>query len=237
MKNGVAVVLQARMGSVRLPGKSLAAIQGRTILGHCIERLRSRSELPVIVATTTLEEDDVLAAEAARCGAPIVRGSASDVLSRFALAANMFDLHTVIRATADNPAVDMDAPLRTLDLLQRTGAGHIVEHGLPYGCAVEAISVDAIRDANATATLEYDREHVTPFIKRERRFNALDALAPADVRRSELRLTIDTQEDLDFVRCVYACAERNGGPPPLPELIAAADRLADAEPEQGADVR
>ena len=58
--NNVAVVLQARMGSVRLPGKSLAPIEHRSILGHCIERLRLRSGLPVIVATTTMAEDDAV---------------------------------------------------------------------------------------------------------------------------------------------------------------------------------
>jgi spore coat polysaccharide biosynthesis protein SpsF len=234
--NGVAVVLQARMGSVRLPGKSLAPIGGRTILGHCIERLRSRSGLPVIVATSTLEEDDVIATEAARYGTPTVRGSATDVLSRYVLAADVFSLHTVIRATADNPAVDMDAPRRTLDLLERTGAGHVVEHGLPYGCAVEAISVEALRHANESTSLEFDREHVTPFIKRDKTFVALDALAPSVVRRSEMRFTVDTHEDLDYVRCVYACADLSDGPPSLPELIAAADRLADQE-ETGAGIR
>jgi spore coat polysaccharide biosynthesis protein SpsF len=234
--NGVAVVLQARMGSQRLPGKSLAPIGNRTILGHCIERLRLRSGLPVIVATSTLEEDDVIATEAARYGAPTIRGSATDVLSRYVLAANVFSLNSIVRATADNPAVDMDAPRRTLDLLERTGAGHVVEHGLPYGCAVEAISVEALRHADETATLEFDREHVTPFLKRDRRYVALDALAPADVRRSDMRLTIDTHEDLDYVRCVYACADPTVGPPTLPELIAAADRLAEQE-EPGAGIR
>jgi spore coat polysaccharide biosynthesis protein SpsF len=234
--NGVAVVLQARMGSVRLPGKSLAPIGTRTILGHCIERLRVRSGLPVIVATSTLEEDDVIATEAARHGAPTVRGSSSDVLSRYVLAADVFSLTSIIRATADNPAVDMDAPRRTLEILERTGAGHVVEHGLPYGCAVEAIAVEALRYANEAATLEFDREHVTPFIKRDRTYLALDALAPSDVRRADMRLTVDTHEDLDYVRCVYACADLAGGPPPLPELIAAADRLADQE-EPGAGIR
>jgi spore coat polysaccharide biosynthesis protein SpsF len=232
--NGVAIVLQARMGSNRLPGKSLAPIEGRTILGHCIERLRSRSGLPVIVATTTLAEDDVLAAEASRWGAPTVRGSAEDVLSRFLLAANLFDLRTLIRATADNPAVDMDAPRRTLDLIERTGACHVVEHGLPYGCAVEAISVDSLREAATQTSEAYDREHVTPFLKRERRFRAIDAIAPGTVRRPDLRLTVDTPEDLDFLRWIYAFADEGSGPAPLPVLIAAADHLAsDCETEAG----
>ena len=161
-----------------------------------------------------------------------MRGSAEDVLSRFVLAADLFDLRTIIRATADNPAVDMDAPRRTLDLIERTGACHVVEHGLPYGCAVEAVSVEALREAAAEATEAYDREHVTPFLKRERRFRAIDAIAPAVVRRPDLRLTVDTPEDLDFLRWIYAFADERSGPPSLPTLIAAADHLAsDCETE------
>jgi len=224
-----AIVLQARMGSVRLPGKTLAPIEGRTILAHCIERLRYRSGLRVIVATTTSSDDDVLASEARRLAAPVIRGSVADVLSRFILAADTFNLQTIVRATADNPAVDMDAPRRTLDLLERTGAGHVVEHGLPHGAAVEAMSCDALRAAGAEATDAGDREHVTTFLKRDRRFVALDALAPAAVRRPELRLTVDTPEDLEFLRRVYAFARADAGPAPLSELIAAATLVFEIE--------
>jgi spore coat polysaccharide biosynthesis protein SpsF (cytidylyltransferase family) len=215
------------MGSLRLPGKSLAPIEGRTILAHCIERLRHRSGLRVIVATTTAADDDVLATEARRLNVPVVRGAVDDVLARFVMAAGAFDLTAVVRATADNPAVDMDAPRRTLDLLQRTDAAHVVEHGLPYGAAVEAVSVAALRVADAEATEASDREHVTPFIKRERRFLSLDALAPAHVRCAELRLTVDTPEDLEFVRRVYAFSAPSGGPAPLRDLISAAALVAD----------
>lgn len=221
--NGVAVVLQARMGSTRLPGKSLAPIEGRSILSHCIERLRSRSGLPVIVATTTLPEDDVIVMEATRCSAPVVRGSSEDVLSRFVMAADAFDLHTIVRATADNPAVDMDAPRRVVDILLRTGVNHVVERGLPYGCAVEAVDVEALRDANRGATLAYDREHVTPLIRRTGR--SLDALAPHTVRNTDLRMTVDTPEDLDYVRWLYALVPSDPWPPALADLIAVAEPL------------
>jgi spore coat polysaccharide biosynthesis protein SpsF len=224
-----AIVLQARMGSMRLPGKTLAPIEGRTILAHCVERLRYRSGLRVIVATTTSSDDDVLATEARRLDAPVVRGPVSDVLARFVLVADTFNLTTLIRATADNPAVDMDAPRRTLDLLERTSAAHVVEHGLPYGTAVEAIACDQLRQAAAEATDPYDREHVTPFLKRDRRFRAIDALAPATVRCPSLRLTVDTPEDLEFVRRVYAFSSPGQGPAPLSELILAAATVVDIE--------
>jgi spore coat polysaccharide biosynthesis protein SpsF (cytidylyltransferase family) len=224
MKSRSAIVLQARMGSTRLPGKSLAFIEGKTIVEHCVERLRSRSGLMVILATTTLAEDDALVDEASRLSVPVVRGSADDVLGRYARAATMFDLTALVRATADNPAVDMDAPRRTLDLLARTGVDHVVERGLPVGAAVEAISCDALHRAHALASDAYDREHVTPLLLRDHRFRALDLVAPAVVRRPDRRFTVDTADDLEFMRSVF----RLLAPPlpaPLTAIIHASDRL------------
>lgn len=219
-----AVVLQARMGSTRLPGKVLALVGGRTMLAHCINRLRAQSNLPVIVATTTEPEDDLVARETERCGADVLRGPADDVLGRFAMAVKAYGLDDLIRATADNPAVDLDAPLRTLALLHFTGAHHIVERGLPIGTAVEAVSARAILQADELATDPYDREHVTPYIRREERFRTMDGIAPGHVRAPKLRLTVDTAEDLDFVRRAFAVVDV-ADPAPLSAIIAAARTL------------
>ena len=219
-----AVVLQARMGSTRLPGKVLALVGGRTMLAHCINRLRAQSNLPVIVATTTEPEDDLVARETERCGADVLRGPADDVLGRFAMAVKAYGLDDLIRATADNPAVDLDAPLRTLALLHFTGAHHIVERGLPIGAAVEAVSAKAILQADEFATEPYDREHVTPYIRREERFRTMDGIAPGHVRAPKLRLTVDTAEDLDFVRRAFAVVDV-ADPAPLSAIIAAARTL------------
>jgi spore coat polysaccharide biosynthesis protein SpsF len=218
------------MGSTRLPGKVLAVVAGKSILEHCVRRLRAHSGLPVILATTTLAEDDVLVAVAERLGVPCVRGSEDDVLSRYVLAAATFDVKEVIRATADNPAVDMDAPRRTLDLLERTGADYVVERGLPVGAAVEAVSAAALFLANASTNDPYDREHVTPFIRRERQFFSLDGLAPGSLRRPNLRLSVDTAEDLAFMRqLITQVAMSDGAPPSLSSIIAAADGMSGAE--------
>src|SRR5687768_181199 len=158
-----AIVLQARMGSRRLPGKVLAPIAGRTLLAHCVERLQCCG-LPVVLATTTRPEDDDVAAAGEQLGAAVVRGPEEDVLGRFLLAASRLSLTEIVRATADNPAVDMDAPRRMLSLLRRTGADHVTEHGLPYGTAVEAVSVPALVRAAGLVTIERDREHVTRFL-------------------------------------------------------------------------
>lgn len=223
----VAIVLQARMGSVRLPGKVLADLCGRPILEHCIERLRARSDLPVVLATTTRPEDDCLELYAATLGVAVVRGPDQDVLGRFVKAVSALSLTEVIRATADNPAVDMDAPARTLELLRRTGADHVVERGLPYGAAVEAVTADALLRAADEARDLSDREHVTPLIRRDGRFRALQAIAPGSVREPGLRVTVDTTDDLEFMRRLMkaAGAEGAGLPIPLATLITVARTL------------
>ena len=235
-----AVVLQARMGSTRLPGKVLMPIAGRSVLAHCVERLQLTSGLAVIVATTTEPDDDAIAAETARLGVAIARGSVNDVLGRFAQVVREHALTHVIRATADNPAVDLGAPVRTLTLLRRARLDYVVERGLPYGAAVEAMTGAAILEADRLAVNADDREHVTPFIKRSWRgqpFRAIEALAPGRVRRPQLRFTVDTPDDLEYMRRVYAFLPSSTGAP-LEALIAAAERMSALDQEQsGATAR
>ncbi len=239
MSARAAIVVQARMGSTRLPGKSLSPIAGRTLLARVVERLLHQGELPVVLATTTLLEDDLLCEEAERLGVAVLRGSADDVLGRYAFAASLLDVPAIIRATADNPAIDLAAAVRTLDILQRSGADYVVDYGLPVGATVEAMSVAALVRAAALATDAYDREHVTPFIRRDGRSRAVDALAPTDLRRPDLRFTVDTADDLDYMRRVYLEAGPSDQPWPLAALIEAADRVrVRTELEQtGADAR
>jgi len=225
MSARAAIVIQARMGSARLPGKSLAPIGGRSLLARVVERLLHQRELPVVLATTTLLEDDMLCEEADRLGVTVVRGSADDVLGRYAFAASLIGVPAIIRATADNPAVDLDAPLRTLDILLRSGADYVVDYGLPLGGTVEAMTTAALVRAAALATDGYDREHVTPYVRRDARSRAIDALAPTALRRPELRFTVDTAEDLDYMRRIYHEAGPAESPWPLDAFIAAADRL------------
>jgi spore coat polysaccharide biosynthesis protein SpsF len=238
MTESGAIVLQARMGSTRLPGKSLAQVAGRSVLAHCVERLRASSTLPVVVATTMRPEDDCLEREGTALGVAVVRGPDDDVLGRFVMVAARLSLTDIVRATGDNPAVDIDAARRVLELRRRTGADHVVEYGLPYGTAVEAVSVQGLVRSAELAVEPHDREHVTSFIRRDPRFSAISAIAPPALRRPGLRFTVDTAEDLEWMRRVFHLAETHSeagaaplSPPvPLAALIAAADRLTHAVP-------
>jgi spore coat polysaccharide biosynthesis protein SpsF (cytidylyltransferase family) len=222
-----AIVLQARAGSARLPGKVLADIGGATLVRRCMDRLIAGGVAPVVLATTQGPADDPVAAEGEALGIPVVRGSEADVLDRFAAAARLLGSRFIVRATADNPAVDIDAPRRSLRALIDAGADYCCEAALPLGTAVEAMTTETLLDAHARATEPYDREHVTPFIRRQRRrYRAIEPLAPPRLRRPDLRLTVDTPEDLARMRAI---AERLGEPlsqASLRDIIAAVDLAA-----------
>lgn len=222
---GALIVLQARMGSTRCPGKILAPIDGCSVLGHCVRRLRAAEVGPVLVATTTLIDDEVTAREAEAHGAAVVRGPVDDVLERFRLAAAAWKGEWVIRATADNPAVDHESPRRVLEHL-RHGADYVVESGLPIGAAVEGVRTAALRTAAAEAVAAHDREHVTPWLKaRGGRFALRFPEAPAALRRPDLSVTIDTPADLAAVTRLLERAHAGRRIVPLVEIIAAADDL------------
>jgi spore coat polysaccharide biosynthesis protein SpsF len=221
------IILQARMASTRLPGKALASIGARTLIGHCLARLRIGGAAPVVLATTTNQEDDVLVATAAKYGVTAFRGSTDDVLSRYVLAAQSLGARFVVRATGDNPAVDIGAPARVLAALRSTRADYVIESGMPYGSAVEGVTVDALVRASTLATSLADREHVTPWIRRDRtRFTAVQMPAPAAVRRPDVRVTVDTKHDLAFMQEVAARMDNWCDEPELRSIVTVAASLA-----------
>ena len=217
------VVLQARLASRRLPRKTLAVVCGRTILEHCLARLKAADVGPVILATTDRDDDDELADRADRLGVPVFRGPADDVLERFARCATLHGFDHVIRATADNPGVDIRAAERVLALLQDNKADYAGERQLPYGGAVEAVTTDALCRAAVLAGDPYDREHVTTYVRRRTDlFRVVMADAPSQIARPDVRLTVDTCDDLDRIRTIYLGTGLDM--PTIGELIGAWDR-------------
>jgi spore coat polysaccharide biosynthesis protein SpsF len=161
---------------------------------------------------------------------PSVRGSRDDVLSRFAQVAELLGPRFVVRATADNPAVDIDAPRRVLDGLRAGAADYVVDTGLPHGSAVEGVRASALLNAAERATDRYDREHVTTYIRRAGNgFLLREAPAPEAVRRPDLRFTVDTEDDFAWMCRVFAQAGPDAPTLPLADLIRAADTVQTLE--------
>jgi spore coat polysaccharide biosynthesis protein SpsF len=222
MRSRPGILLQARMASTRLPGKALELIDDRPLLEHCLRRLMSAGVARVVLATTALEEDTILCELASRLGIAVYRGSDTDVLGRMAGAAEAFDLDPVVRATGDNPAVDIEAAGRALAALNGLHADYVCEDGLPYGAAVEAVTRDALIRAAREARDPDDREHVTTWVKRRSDlWNLAFPAPPMPLRRPDVRLTVDTPADLAYVRSLFARA--GSDEPSLRALIEAAD--------------
>jgi spore coat polysaccharide biosynthesis protein SpsF len=202
--SGNLAFLQARMGSSRLPGKVLMSIQGQTILERAIRRLRAARLLDgVVVLTTELQQDELVVQEARRAGADVYRGSELDVLSRFQEASEVFHPDLVIRATADNPLIDIGSVDRIITALRRSDLDYCMETGLPIGAATEVMTAFALAKVDSIATEPPHREHVTLYIKEHPvEFRVAFPEAPGDVRRPDFRITVDTVEDFESVRQV-----------------------------------
>jgi spore coat polysaccharide biosynthesis protein SpsF len=209
--NTVAIV-QARMGSTRLPGKVLEDLCGETVLGRVIERVAACERIDdVVVATTDLSRDDAVAREAARRGAKVFRGSEEDVLGRYFGAATKFSAEVVVRVTADSPLFDpellSEMLKRFFELQSRDTPVDYLSNtrtrSYPVGLGAEIFTCDALERAAREATDPYDREHVTPYLYREPgRFRVHAYVGEVDL--SQHRWTLDTPEDLRFVRAVYS---------------------------------
>jgi len=202
----VAIILQARSRSTRLPNKVLMPLQSAAVLSHCIRRLALIDQsVPVIVATSTEPPDDAVAQLAITEGAKVYRGSETDVLDRYYQAACKHDALYVIRATADNPFVDIEEGRRILSEIM-TGTWDYVSmletingRGLPLGVGLEAFTLDALRESWLWGRKPHHREHVNEFILEHSSLFTC-ALVACHPQHScpDLRLTIDTQAD--FIR-------------------------------------
>ncbi|GAB4257790.1 MAG: glycosyltransferase family protein [Deferrisomatales bacterium] len=200
-----AIVIQARVGSTRLPGKILRKAGGKTLLERCAARAaRSRHADEVVIATTDRDRDDAVAAEARRLGLPCVRGSEEDVLSRYHRAAAARKLEVVCRVTSDCPLIDPEVIDALFDLFFTGGydyASNTLRRTFPRGLDAEVFHARALGEAHGAARDPAEREHVTPFFYRNpQRFRCGGLEHAEDL--SGHRWTVDEPADLAFVRAV-----------------------------------
>jgi spore coat polysaccharide biosynthesis protein SpsF len=197
----VIVVMQARTGSTRLPGKVLAPIAGRSMLALQLGRL-APLPWPLVVATTTHGRDDPVAAAAVDLGLPVVRGEEDDVLSRYALALRTFPADVVVRVTADCPLIDPTIVEAVVEARRRSGAAYAsntLVRTFPDGLDVEAMTAEALTGAHQRAGEPAEREHVTPAIWRHPRENRIVQVI-TDPPHGLERWTVDTADDLERAR-------------------------------------
>ncbi|TMQ21281.1 MAG: aminotransferase class III-fold pyridoxal phosphate-dependent enzyme [Candidatus Rokuibacteriota bacterium] len=205
----IAAIVQARLGSTRLPGKTLMDVAGRPLLGHLVERTRRIPGLDaVVLATTGRPADRALADFAGAYGLPVYAGSEEDVLDRFYQAARRFGVSVVVRVTPDCPLLDPAvAGLVLRRFLDAAGeldyASNTQPPTFPDGQDTEVFSAAALARAWREARLPSEREHVTPYIwKHPDRFRLANVRHAEDLSR--MRWTVDEAADLEFVRRVFA---------------------------------
>ena len=213
--------LQGRMGSNRLPGKTLMKIHGRSILERAIGRLQASPVVDaVVVLTTRIKEDDAIAAECERLGVSFYRGPEDDVLARFYEASKIFKPEIVIRATADNPLIEIGSMERIVAALRESGFDYCMEKDLPYGAATEAVTAAALARTHAEASEPRHLEHVTLYIKEHPdKFRVLLIDPPTDVRRPEFRVTVDTPEDFAIMEQLIGRFPETDRPRPLKDYF------------------
>jgi spore coat polysaccharide biosynthesis protein SpsF len=198
-------IIQARMGSHRLPGKVLADLAGAPLLARMIERVRAARTLAnIVVATPAGEMDEPLRSLAERLGVGCFAGSEDDVLARYAGAAARFAADPVVRLTADCPLIDPELIDVCVERFRSASYDHVSLGGeFPDGLDTEVIAADALARAHTEARLSSEREHVTPYIwKRPDRFRCGTVEFPEPL--GGWRWTVDESRDLEFVRGVYA---------------------------------
>ncbi|MFG1707174.1 cytidylyltransferase domain-containing protein [Nonomuraea sp. M3C6] len=191
-------IIQARMGSTRLPGKVLRELGGRSVLGWVVRAVREAHALDdLVVATTTEAADDAVVAECRRLGVAWYRGPVDDVLTRFMEAMAGREGEAVMRFTADCPLLD-PAVIREAALVFRAvpGLGYLstsLARTLPRGLDVEIVSRGALERADVEA-VAYHRTHVTSYVYRNPGDTRLLGLAYLPVA-DDLRVTLDTEDD------------------------------------------
>ena len=225
------VVIQARHGSTRLPGKVLRKLSGKTVLEHVLRRCGSIPGIDhVICATTDKPIDDVIVAEAHRLGVDVYRGDENDVLGRYLGAARQVDADIVMRVTSDCPLIDPAICAAVLRLRQERNADYAANNMsrlFPHGLDCEAFTRAALEDAAAHAIEPYDREHVTPWLRRHPKFRRANLTGPGWPANTH-RWTLDYPEDYDFFAAVFdaAAPDQLAGMQPVLSLLAARPDLA-----------
>ena len=199
-------IIQARMGSTRLPGKVMCTLEeDRPSISSTIYQLKQCIELDkIIVATTTNDEDDVISDYIKNIGIDLFRGSSKDVLGRYYECAKKYSLEGILRVTADCPLIDPTIVDTGLKIFKNNNFDYVtntLKRTFPDGNETEIFSFHSLEKANYDAKLPSEREHVTPYLKTHpelfkiKNFENFQDL-------SYLRWTMDYEEDLKFIKLV-----------------------------------
>jgi len=199
----IGCIIQARMGSSRLPGKVLMkSDNGIPLLYHVINQLRHCSKVKnLVIATTTNHEDDEIEKFADNNSVNVFRGKEKDVLDRYFQCAKKYSFSTIVRITADCPLIDpqiVDKVIEKFFSGNYDFATNTLTRTFPIGTDVEVFSFSALNKAWENTQLPSEREHVTPYLRNQENFKIINV--ENDKNISNLRLTVDRIEDFELIK-------------------------------------
>lgn len=201
----IIAIIQARMGSSRLSGKVLRELSGKPVLWHVVNRVgRSRLIDDIVVATTCQKRDLEIVKYCAEQGIRIFVGSENDVLDRYYQAARLYKPKHVVRITADCPLHDgkvIDMVIQKHLDMNNDYTSNTLEDSFPDGLDCEVFTFSALERAWKEAKFTSEREHVTPYIKKQESFRKCSVIDSVD--HSQYRWTVDTEKDFLFVSQIF----------------------------------
>ena len=201
-------IIQARMGSTRLPGKVMMKVdKTNTVLSYLISQLKNSKKIDkIIIATTDLQEDEIIVNHAKILKIDVFRGNSVDVLDRYYQCAKKFSSKIIVRITADNPLIDPNIVDDVINQFLKNLSDYITNANprtYPYGTEVEIFSFQALEKASNNAKKPSEREHVTPYFHNNKnKFKISTVKYSEDI--SHLRWTVDRENDLKFVRKIVS---------------------------------
>ncbi|WP_017726250.1 cytidylyltransferase domain-containing protein [Halalkalibacterium ligniniphilum] len=202
----VVAIIQARMGSTRLPGKVLKAVMGKPLLAYQLDRLlKAESVDEIVIATTNQKADDPIVAFCKEKGIPYYRGSEMDVLSRYYEAAKKYQADAIVRMTSDCPIIDPSV-VEEVIAVYKTGVyeyvSNTLERSFPRGMDTEIFSMAILKKAYDEADQPFEREHVTPYFYLHQSLFKLGNVCCKHGDMSEHRWTVDTEEDFALIKTI-----------------------------------
>jgi spore coat polysaccharide biosynthesis protein SpsF len=228
----IAIIIQARMGSSRLPGKVLLPVRGKPLLQYLLDRLESANlGLPIVIATSREPADQLIVDFCAQQAIDCYRGSHLDVASRFADVIDAYRLDAFVRINGDSPLLDGSILKQAMEMLD--GAVDLVTNiyprSYPRGQSVEILRAACFKDNLPRMVSESDREHVTPFFYRNAgRFQIRNLLLKPSL--ADTSMAVDTPKDLERFRQLIGTTGDNWVKLSFPQLL---DRFQKDVPQEG----